>query len=144
MRLPSHETGFDFADSLHPACYRDNTLSAAAATGLVDFFMSQEDHLAWYLFVPHTGTVGTRQAAGAMLDDYAARDEVAILGWPVCAGPKVRIRLPPAWSLVRSCGGVQVGSSVRVDADGLIVGSKMAGTGATSALARGLANDRKP
>src|SRR5437763_1516959 len=39
-----------------------------------------------------------RQAAGAMLDDYAARDEVAILGWPVCAGPKVRIPLPPAQS----------------------------------------------
>jgi hypothetical protein len=37
-----------------------------------------------------------------MLDDYAARDEVAILGWPVCAGPKVRILLPPARSPVRT------------------------------------------
>jgi choline dehydrogenase-like flavoprotein len=25
MRLPSHETGFDLADSLHPARYRDNS-----------------------------------------------------------------------------------------------------------------------
>ncbi len=56
MRLPSHETGFDSADSLHPARYRDNALSAAAATGLVDFFMSQKNHLAWYLLVPHAGT----------------------------------------------------------------------------------------
>ena len=61
MRLPSHETGFDFADSLHPARYRDNALSAAAATGLVDFFMSQKNHLAWYLLVPHAGTGGYRQ-----------------------------------------------------------------------------------
>jgi hypothetical protein len=29
MRLPSHETGFDLANSLHPARYRDN---AAATT----------------------------------------------------------------------------------------------------------------
>ena len=26
MRLPSHETGFDLANSLHPARYRDNAV----------------------------------------------------------------------------------------------------------------------
>src|SRR5947207_14482450 len=30
MRLPSHETGFDLANSLHPASYRDNARATAA------------------------------------------------------------------------------------------------------------------
>jgi hypothetical protein len=29
MRVPSHETGFDLSDSLHPARYRDNAVSSA-------------------------------------------------------------------------------------------------------------------
>jgi hypothetical protein len=30
MRLPSHETGFDLADALHPARYRDNARAIQA------------------------------------------------------------------------------------------------------------------
>ena len=34
MRLPSHETGFDLADSLHPARYRDNAVQRNGEAGL--------------------------------------------------------------------------------------------------------------
>jgi hypothetical protein len=36
MRLPSHETGFDLADSLHPARYRDNALGATDGLGALE------------------------------------------------------------------------------------------------------------
>ena len=31
MRLPAHETGFDLANSLHPARYRDNAIARVIA-----------------------------------------------------------------------------------------------------------------
>jgi hypothetical protein len=36
MRLPSHETGFDLANSLHPARYRDNAGSRPWENALSD------------------------------------------------------------------------------------------------------------
>jgi hypothetical protein len=35
MRLPSHETGFGLANSLHPARYRDNALDLMILKGRV-------------------------------------------------------------------------------------------------------------